>query len=212
MFRNLASSLFLTEREIDDLDPNPPRHKGRVVTTLQKAKEVRSLVEKCITLARKSLQDEANAEEFATTAERNSDEWRQWRKSDDWQQWAAARAPVVAAQRRALRMLGDRDAVNILFGTIAPRFKDRDGGYTRVLRLAEYRLGDAGTQAILEFVGTHDRITESSAKPAFGDDDEVTEDVVDEAVEDATDEVAEDDAAADETPEAGDDADDSKQS
>lgn len=211
MLRNLASSLILTEREVDDLDPNPPRHKGRVVTTLQKAKEVRSLVEKCITIARRSLQDEANAEEFATDASRDTDEWKQWRKSDRWQQWAAARAPVVAAQRRALRMLGDREAVNILFGTLAPRYKDRDGGYTRVLRLAQVRLGDAGTQAILEFVGKHDRVTESSAQPAFSDDDvadETTDEVVDEAAEDAVDDVATDDDAVAED-QAEDTADDS---
>ena len=199
MLRNLASSLILTEREVDDLDPNPPRHKGRVVTTLQKAKEVRSLVEKCITIARHSLQDAANAKEFATDASRDTDEWKQWRKSERWQQWAAARAPVVAAQRRALRMLGDREAVNILFGTLAPRYEDRDGGYTRVLRLAQVRLGDAGTQAILEFVGRHDRVTEGIAQPAFSDEDvdETTDEAVDESADDVAYDVADDVATDD---------------
>ena len=40
---------------------------------------------------------------------------------------------------------------------MGPRFADRPGGYTRVLRLAKPRLGDAGIRAILEFVGTHER-------------------------------------------------------
>ena len=54
MLRNLASSLFLTERDAE-LDANAPKVKGRIVTTLQKAKEVRPLVERCITIARRSL-------------------------------------------------------------------------------------------------------------------------------------------------------------
>ena len=54
LLRNLASALFLTERETDaDLDKNIPKVKGRIVTTLHKAKEVRPLVEKCITIARR---------------------------------------------------------------------------------------------------------------------------------------------------------------
>ncbi len=55
MLRNLASSLILTERDAE-FDPNPPKVKGRITTTLQKAKEVRPLVEKCITIARRSLE------------------------------------------------------------------------------------------------------------------------------------------------------------
>ena len=48
-----------------------------------------------------------------------------WRKSDRWQQWNQAIAPVVAARRRALRLLGDKQAVRILFDDVAPRFADR---------------------------------------------------------------------------------------
>ena len=131
---------------------------------MQKAKEVRPLVEKCITIARRALPAGEAAAEFATEAERNSDEWRAWRTSDRWQQWNQAIAPVVAARRRALRLLGDKQAVRILFEDIAPRFADRPGGYTRVLRLAKPRLGDAGTRAILEFVGVRDRITQRARR------------------------------------------------
>ncbi|MCB9875378.1 MAG: 50S ribosomal protein L17, partial [Planctomycetaceae bacterium] len=53
MLRNLASSLILTERDAE-FDQNAPKVKGRVTTTLHKAKEVRPLVEKCVTIARHS--------------------------------------------------------------------------------------------------------------------------------------------------------------
>jgi len=186
MLRNLASSLFLTERD-DDVNElgepyfefetpamgrNAPAVKGRVVTTLQKAKEVRPLIEKCITIARRALDDQDRADEYATDAERNSDEWRQWRESDQWRKWNAAIAPVVTARRRAIQMLGNKRAVEILFDVIAPRMADRNGGYTRIVRLAEPRLGDAGQRALLELVGTNDRVKQKSEKPAFADDDE----------------------------------------
>ena len=107
------------------------------------------------------------AEEFATSADRGSDSWKSWRESDYWRQWNEKIAPAVAARRRALKLLGDKQAVQILFEEVAPRFAERPGGYTRILRLAKPRLGDAGTRAILEFVGVHDRVATKSAKPAF---------------------------------------------
>jgi len=166
LLRNLASALFLTERDAENED-NAPKVKGRIITTLEKAKEVRSVVEKCITLARHSLAAQEEAAAFGTDSQRNSDEWRRWRKSDRWQKWSAAMAPVVKARRRALVMLGDKQAVRILFSQIAPRFADRPGGYTRVLRLAKPRLGDAGTRAILEFVGVRDRTARRAVAPRF---------------------------------------------
>ena len=176
MLKNLASSLFLTERDATH-DDNAPKVKGRVVTTLQKAKEVRPLVEKCITLARRSLIHEENASAHATDASRNSAEWKEWRGGDDWQQWNRAIAPSVAARRHALRLLGDKQAVSVLFDEIAPRFADREGGYTRVLRLAAPRLGDAGTRAILELVGVHDRVRQKSEKPVISDDEDAGEEI-----------------------------------
>jgi len=166
LLKNLASALFLTERDAED-DDNKPKVKGRIVTTLEKAKEVRPVVEKCITLARRSLAAQEAAAEFATDAERNTEAWRQWRKSDKWKKWAEAIAPVVAARRRALQMLGDKQAVRILFSEVGPRFADRQGGYTRIMRLAKPRLGDAGTRAILEFVGVRDRVGGKAQAPKF---------------------------------------------
>ena len=170
LLRSLATALFLTERDATDEINKPPKVKGRIITTIEKAKEVRPLVEKCITIARHALVHQEAADQLEPNVERHSEQWRQWRDSDTWKQWNQTIAPVVAARRRALRMLGDKQAVRILFDDIAPRFADRQGGYTRVLRLAKPRLGDAGTRAILELVGKNDRIRKKATRPSFDSD------------------------------------------
>ena len=166
LLRNLASALLLTEGAEEDSE-NAPKVKGRIITTLEKAKEMRPLIERCITIARRSLPASEEARKFATEAQRQTEAWRQWRKSDQWKQWAAAMAPVVNARRRTLVLLGDKRAVRILFNTVAPRFAERPGGYTRVMRLAKPRLGDAGTRAIIEFVGVRDRVSQRAPAPTF---------------------------------------------
>ncbi len=169
LFANLTSALFLTERETTEHEANVPKVKGRIVTTIEKAKEIRPMVEKCITIAKKGLIAERAAEPFATTAERRTEAYKAWRASDDWQKWAEARGPALHARRRVLSMIRDKKAVAILFETIAPRFTDRDGGYTRIMRLATPRLGDNGTRAILEFVGNNDRVKKKAPKPTFAE-------------------------------------------
>lgn len=167
LFSNLVAALFLTEREITEVDANAPKVKGRIVTTLEKAKEVRPMVEKCITIAKKGLAADAAAVQYATDAARGTDAWKAWRKSENWKKWCDARSPGVNARRRVYSMIRDKQAVAILFSTVAPRFTERDGGYTRILRLAKPRLGDNGTRAILEFVGKNDRVKKKASKPAF---------------------------------------------
>lgn len=170
LFANLISALLLTEREVvEGVDPNAPKTPGRIITTIEKAKEIRPLLERCITIAKKGLEAEAKAQEFAAPSEdRKSDAWKSWRKSDQWKKWADARSPGVTARRRVLAVIRNKEAVAILFSTVAPRFTERNGGYTRILRLAKPRLGDNGTRALLEFVGKNDRVSKKKAqKPDF---------------------------------------------
>ena len=100
LMRNLTRALVLSEN-------------GRIITTVEKAKEARRFVEKLITLAKKG---------------------------------------TLHARRLALTKLHDRAIINKLFKDIAPRFADRPGGYTRVIKRHERRLGDGGKTAFLELL------------------------------------------------------------
>lgn len=166
LLKNLASSLLLSERDAEG-EENAPKVKGRVITTLEKAKEVRPYLEHCITIARRSLKHKEAAAEFGTDADRGTDAWRTWKKSSRYAQWVKAISPTVVARRRCIQLLGDKQAVRILFDDIAVRFADRPGGYTRIMRLAKPRLGDAGTRAIIEFVGVRDRAVQRGPAPKF---------------------------------------------
>jgi large subunit ribosomal protein L17 len=171
MLRNLAAGLVLTEDEYLPDDPAAPKVKGRIITTLQKAKEVRPIVERAITLARRGVAAEEAAQPHATEHPRGSEGWRAWRKGEGWRKWSAAMSPAIAARRHVLRLLGSKDAVRVAFDVLAPRFADRPGGYTRILRLSKPRLGDAGTRAVLEFVGVRDREAVAAAAPKFESDE-----------------------------------------
>ncbi|MHC4294518.1 MAG: 50S ribosomal protein L17, partial [Planctomycetota bacterium] len=77
---------------------------------------------------------------------------------------SAAKTGTLHARRRVLAEMGDRamtdddgtfldkSVVQKLFDEVAPRYADRPGGYTRIIRLDEQRIGDAGTQVILQLV------------------------------------------------------------
>jgi large subunit ribosomal protein L17 len=95
--------------------------KERITTTRAKAEFVRGYVEKLITTAKRGLAHED-----------------------------AARA-VHARRIAGSRLNNDRVLVGKLFDTLAPRYKERDGGYTRILKLAP-RHGDAAEMVLLELV------------------------------------------------------------
>ncbi len=104
------------------------RHK-RVKTTLAKAKAARSVAEKMVTLGKKGT---IHARRLAAARLRH--QRRRMLKSKE-----------LGAQARKA------DVIRILFEEIAPTFKDRHGGYTRIVRLSR-RQGDAAEIAILEWV------------------------------------------------------------
>jgi large subunit ribosomal protein L17 len=99
-----------------------------ISTTIEKAKEVRAFAERLITLAKKG---------------------------------------TLSARRRAIAMLGNRDIINYedgravkkgtiigkLFSELGPRYLDRPGGYTRIIRLSLRRLGDNSQLVLLQLVG-----------------------------------------------------------
>ena len=78
--------------------------------------------------------------------------------------------------RTAVSYLQDKTAVKKLFDEIAPRFANRSGGYTRILRLADHRIGDGSDRAIFELVDNN--VLEQQIKKA---EEEAT--VVDDEVE-----------------------------
>jgi len=204
MLRNMACSLIRTLDQDED-DPTRAKIAGRIVTTLPKAKELRPFVEKLVTLAKKGRQHELAAAEIKSDVPakvghpEGRSEWKQFRESAEYAPWHAALAPAVACRRRAFSMLRDKLAVTILFEELADRFADRPGGYTRVLKLATVRLGDAGRQALIEFVGEDDKVEKRESRLAI-EDEETVEVESDESSEDAaSDESSEGDTESEDT-------------
>ncbi|MBV9953831.1 MAG: 50S ribosomal protein L17 [Pseudolabrys sp.] len=106
MFANLCAALIKHEQ---------------ISTTLPKAKDLRPVVEKLVTLAKKG---------------------------------------GLAARRQAIGEMRDATQVKKLFDVLAPRYKDRKGGYTRIMK-AGFRYGDNAPLAVIEFV---DRDVEAKGK------------------------------------------------
>ncbi len=94
-----------------------------LTTTVPKAKELRPFVERLITVAKRGL---AAGE---------------------------ANGRVLNARRLVMEDLQDREVVTKLFDTIAPRFAERQGGYTRLMRTG-YRRGDSAETAMVELIGS----------------------------------------------------------
>ena len=122
MFANMAASLIEHEQ---------------IVTTLPKAKELRPIVDKLVTLAKKG---------------------------------------DLASRRLAISRVRDVVMVRKLFDTIGPRYEDRNGGYTRVLK-AGFRYGDSAPMAVIEFVD-RDETAKGAADRERMEAEEFTEEAV----------------------------------
>jgi large subunit ribosomal protein L17 len=122
MFRNMAVALLKHEQ---------------IKTTLPKAKELRGIVDRLVTLGKRG---------------------------------------TLHTRRQALSRLNNDAAItDKLFATIAPRYVDRNGGYTRVLR-AGFRYGDDAPMAIIELVDRDPDAKGQDSGPVPGDEDDLEQD------------------------------------
>jgi large subunit ribosomal protein L17 len=124
MLRNMAAQLFAHER---------------IITTVAKAKELRPFAEKLITVAKRAIAAAGADKDEKTGA-----------------------LKLLHARRRLIAKLGGKkivpvkdEAVNVIakiIADIAPRYANRAGGYTRVIKRSERRLGDAAPTAFIELM------------------------------------------------------------
>jgi large subunit ribosomal protein L17 len=77
-----------------------------------------------------------------------------------------AKRGSLHSRRLAIARLHDRDAVAKMFSDLAPRYADRPGGYTRIIRRHERRLGDAGETAFIELLKPGETKTRTRRAPA----------------------------------------------
>ena len=127
---------------LTNLAANVIKHQ-RVTTTVTKAKVVRQVVEKLITLGRHAI---------GATKERNVHLRRQAAAKLRTQPRSLFRGtPTLKGKVIREEWREENDLVHILFDKIAPVFKDRAGGYTRIVKLGQ-RQGDAAQMAIIELV------------------------------------------------------------
>ena len=118
MFANMAAALIKHEQ---------------IKTTLPKAKELRPIVEKLVTLSRRGASD-------------------------------------LHARRQALSQIKDETQVKKLFDVLGPRYAERPGGYTRVLK-AGYRYGDNAEMAFIEFIDRDESAKGQDSGPVATDEE-----------------------------------------
>jgi large subunit ribosomal protein L17 len=123
MFANMACALIKHEQ---------------ITTTLPKAKELRPVVEKLITMAKRADKDSARA---------------------------------VHLRRLAIARIGDKSMAKKLFESLGPRYAERNGGYTRIMK-AGFRYGDNAPLAVIEFVDRDEDAKGQDSGPVLGVDDE----------------------------------------
>lgn len=138
MLRNMATSLINAENEY-------------IVTTMPKAKELRSYVEKVITLSRKAQVLEGDsAKADAVHLRRQAASFFHAGNFTHNQEMSRFRGKKGEAKERPERTAGVK-AVQRLFGELGARYENRPGGYTRIIRLGR-RKGDNAEMAVIELV------------------------------------------------------------
>jgi large subunit ribosomal protein L17 len=138
MLRNLATSLVNAENEY-------------IITTLPKAKELRPFIEKAITLSRKAqhLTGDAAAAD-ALHLRRQAAAYFHAGNFTHKREMSRFRGKKGEPKERPERTAGVK-ALQRLFGELGARYKDRNGGYTRIIKLG-YRKGDNAELAVIELV------------------------------------------------------------
>jgi large subunit ribosomal protein L17 len=164
MRRNLAQSLF---------------QYGEIETTLIKAKEVRPFVERLITLARKKtlVSRQRLIAMLNDRAALSKDEQERF----DAMGYADRRRVMVNRSGRRHRTgkvpasynknnvpFVATSVVNRLINDVAPRYAERPGGYTRIIRLSIRRIGDGTDLALLQLVGQPDEVPVQNVKKSTG--------------------------------------------
>jgi len=76
-----------------------------------------------------------------------------------------AKRGSLHARRQAIARLSNKEVVRKLFAEIGPRFADRPGGYTRIIKRAQRRLGDGGETAIIELLHADERMATAAPRP-----------------------------------------------
>ncbi len=142
MLRNLATSLVNSR---DD----------RIVTTLPKAKELRPFIEKAITLSRRAASLEGNGSE--TTAVHLRRQAASYFHAGNFRRATTTRRGQIPPPRSA-----GVAALKRLFDELGERFKDRPGGYTRIIKMGR-RAGDGAELAIIELVDNAREVEAQSA-------------------------------------------------
>jgi len=152
--RNIAASLF---------------EHGQITTTITKAKAVQPFIDKIITLAKRGDIHARRNVIAKLGRDRLAFDWQYLPKSPSDEEKAA----VEKLRDRARKFFDIPDGAGVernrygelrkapklvkhIFDNVAPRFKDRAGGYTRIVKLGKARIGDGAELAVIQFVGAEE--------------------------------------------------------
>ncbi|MCL4219818.1 MAG: 50S ribosomal protein L17 [Phycisphaerales bacterium] len=154
MLRNMAASLF---------------EHGQITTTLPKAKALQPFVEKIVTRAKSNSLHSRRLVASMLGGDRNAFAWAYIpRDATDAEKEAITEkrdfvegffdipASDTVERNRYGELRKAPKLVRHIFENVAPRFEDRNGGYTRIVKLGRHRIGDAAELCVIQFVGNEE--------------------------------------------------------